>query len=100
VIPSGIFLLGVLRSLVELAGLCLLGQGVLYLLAGKAREQNAVYQLLRLLTAPLIGLLRHLVPAALPDRHLPILAFLLLFALWVGLAYLRLQLCANATCPP
>jgi len=93
---SAVFLVGVVRTLVEVAGLFLLGQGVLYVLAGSSRERNGIYQLFRLLTRPVLSLVRRLTPRVVVDRHIPFVAFFLLFWLWIGLAYVRLTLCAGA----
>lgn len=92
---TGLLLLGVLRSLVEVAGLFLLGQSVLYLLAGASREQNGIYLLFRLLTRPVLRIARFVTPRLVLDRHLPFVAFGLLFWLWIALAYLRRMVCAG-----
>jgi hypothetical protein len=84
-------LLSVLRALVELAGLFLLGQAVLYVLAGPHREANAVYKLFRLLTRPVIACARFIAPKTLSARSIHLLAFVVLFALWILLAYVRQQ---------
>lgn len=92
VIPE-IFLVSALRALVEVAGLALLGQGVLYFLAGSARERNPVYQLFAIVTRPVIALVRRLTPRLVVDRHIPAVTLFLLFWLWIGLAIVRRMLC-------
>ena len=89
-------LLSALRMLVELAGFFLLGQGALFVLAGGRREQNPVYRLFHFLTRPVVTLVRWLTPRWLQDRHVPLLAFMLLFWVWIGLALARRSLCAPA----
>lgn len=81
-----LFVVSALRALVEVAGLFLLGQGALYLLAGRRRDGNAVYCFFRLATQPLLRLVRRITPKIVVDRHLPFVAFLLLFWLWIALA--------------
>ena len=81
-----LFVLSALRALVEVAGLFLLGQGALYLLAGGRRESNAIYLFFRLATRPLLRLARRITPKFVVDRHLPLVAFFLLFWLWIALA--------------
>ena len=88
-----LFLIGILRALVEVAGLFLLGQGVLWLLAGPARERNVMYRLFTVLTAPVLWCVRRLTPRVILDRHLPVVSFFLLFWLWIVLAYARLIVC-------
>jgi hypothetical protein len=89
-----LFAITVLRALVEVALLALLGQGVLALLAGGRRRGNVVYQLFLVVTRPVIVLTRWIAPKAVIDRHLPFVAFLLMFWLWILLAWIRRELCA------
>jgi uncharacterized protein YggT (Ycf19 family) len=84
-----LLLLGVLRALVEVAMLFLLGRGLLALLAGGRRHTNAIYQLFVLVTKPVLHLVRLVSPPQIIDKHLPFVAFFLLFWLWIGLAYLK-----------
>jgi hypothetical protein len=84
-----LFLVGALRAVIELIGLCLLGQGVLYVIAGAGRERNLVYKLLALLTEPPRRLVRLALPKPVPDGVVPTLTFALLFFFWIGLAWMR-----------
>jgi uncharacterized protein YggT (Ycf19 family) len=84
-----LFMVSALRAVVEVAGLFLLGQGVLYLLAGPGREQNAIYQFFRLATRPLLRLVRSATPRLVVDRHVPVVAFFLLFWIWIALAFVK-----------
>lgn len=83
------FLIGALRAVVEMLGLCLLGQGLLAVLAGRGRQGNPIYRLFDLIT----GGPRRLTAALLPGRPgepwVGLCCFLLLFVAWVGLAILR-----------
>ena len=45
-----LFLIGALRAIVEMLGLCCLAQGFLYLLTGQKRASNPIYQLFALIT--------------------------------------------------
>lgn len=83
------FLISATRAIIEMLGLCLLGQGMLYILAGQRRANNRIYQLFDLLTkAP-----RRVVAALLPrwsnECVIGIASFALLLLLWVGLAFVR-----------
>lgn len=84
-----LLVLTVLRSLVEVALLFLIGQALLGILVGKSRDSNAIYQLFALLTQPVLGIVRKLSPPQIIDKHLPVVAILILFWLWIGLAYLK-----------
>jgi len=89
-----VFLIGVLRALVEVALLSLLAQGIVGLLAGAARQGNPVWRLFAIVTRPPLQLVRFLAPRQIADRHVPFLAGCVLFGLWIVLAYLKRSLCA------
>lgn len=88
-----LLLIGILRALVEVALFFLLGQGVLALLAGNKRHNNGVYKLFVLITTPVIKLVRFIAPPQIIDRHLPFVAFFVLFWAWIGLAWLKRVYC-------
>ncbi len=91
--PFDILLVSILRTLVEVAGFALLGQGALAVLAGKYREQNAFYRVLRVVTAPVVRGVRFVTPRFILDAHIPMLSFFLLFWLWIVLAVVKRHLC-------
>lgn len=84
-----VFLLGALRAIVEMLGMCLLAQGALYVLSGQNRQQNPIYRLFALLTEGPRKLLRMAVGARPSNGLVSLLSFLVLFVLWIGLALLR-----------
>lgn len=84
-----VFLISALRAIVEMLGLCLIGQGVLYLLTGSRRQQNAIYRFFDLLTRPPRQFVALLLPRSVSGILVGLLSFALLFMLWIGLAWLR-----------
>ena len=88
-----LLILGVLRALVEVAGLFLLGQGLLALLAGRRRETNIVYKLFVIVTGPVVKAARAVLPRQIIDKHVPFIAFAVLFWCWIALAYLKRLYC-------
>lgn len=88
-----LLLVSVLRVLVEVAGFALLGQGVLALLAGKSRHENLFYKILKTITGPVVKAVRFITPRFVIDAHVPMLAFFLLFWLWIVLALAKRYLC-------
>lgn len=88
-----LLMVGALRALIEVAGYALLGQGLLALLAGEQRHANLFYKILVIVTAPVIRLARLLTPRTIADARVPVLAFSLLYCLWLGLAMLKRHLC-------
>ena len=93
--PYDILILSMLRGLTEVAGLMLLGRGLLWLFGPKARQGNFVYDLLTIGTTPFIRLARKMSPRFVPDAHVPAIAFFLLFWLWIGLAIAKAAVCAS-----
>ncbi|HET8744589.1 MAG TPA: hypothetical protein VFM98_03220 [Ramlibacter sp.] len=88
-----LLLVEIVKALTEIALLALLGQGVLWVLAGRKRDQNPFYQLFQVLTKPLIRGARLLAPRVVLDQHLPLVAGLLLFFVWVVATLTRIDLC-------
>lgn len=77
-----LMLLDILKALLEVAGLALLGQGLLFLFAGAKRDRNVVYQALATVTRPVIRVTRFVTPRIVLDRHLGLVAFLLVTLGW------------------
>jgi len=90
-----LLLVEVLKLLAEIALMALAGQWVLGLLAGKRREQNLFYQLFQVLTKPLIQGARLVSPRVVLDQHLPLVAFLLLFFVWVVATITKIDICVR-----
>ena len=91
--PTELLILTMLRALVEIAGCFMLGQGLLFLLAGRKRHENLIYQLFAMLTRPVIRITRAITPRMVRDEHIPFAAFLLLLWLWIGLAMAKRYVC-------
>jgi hypothetical protein len=88
-----LFIIGTLRALVEVAMMFLLGQGLLALLAGRNRNNNPMFKLFLIITGPVVKATRMIFPKQIIDRHIPYIAFALLFWLWIALAWLRQLYC-------
>ena len=83
-----------LKTLLEVAGMALIGQAVLYLLAGAAREQNFFYRLLKLIGSPAVRITRFITPRRLvPDAHITLAAFFLVAGVWLALFIVKVELC-------
>lgn len=79
----------ILRSIVEVALLSLFAQGVLGVLSGAARANNPIYRFFCIITRPPIRLIRFVVPKLIIDKHIPFVAFFVLFWLWILLAWIK-----------
>lgn len=82
-----------IKLIAEIALMALLGQWLLGLLAGARKEQNLFYQILQIMTRPFVSVARLLTPKLVLDRHVPLVAFLLLFFIWLGATIYRVQTC-------
>lgn len=84
----------ILKALVAVAGLTLLGQGVLAILAGAGREQNMFYRILMIISAPAVKVVRFITPRVLvPDRFIGAAAFFLLAGIYLALILQQRELC-------
>lgn len=85
----------IVKLVAEIALLALAGQGVLALLAGAKRDQNLFYQLLQIMTRPFVAGARYITPKVVLDRHVPFVAFLLLFFVWVAATMTKISICVQ-----
>lgn len=90
-----LFLVTIGKALVELTGLFIVGQGFLYALAGQKRESNLFYQIFKIITRPVYRLVRAITPRVVVDRHIPWVALIILFWLWVVLTFMKISICAE-----
>jgi hypothetical protein len=81
------------KLLAEIALLALAGQWVVGLLAGAGRDGNPFYRVLQLLGRPWVKAARWISPPVVLERHLPLVAFLLLVLIWVAAAITKIRIC-------
>ncbi len=89
-------LLNLLQLVLYIALLALLGQGVLYVLAGPRRDQNFFYRLLQVVGKPFTWPVRRITPRQVSDAQVPIVTFLLLLVLYAVVTFERADLCISA----
>ena len=75
--------------------LALLGQGLLFVLAGARRGQNFFYQLLVLLSKPFTAVVRAITPRQVGDTQVPIVTFFLLLIVYAVVTFERINLCVQ-----
>ena len=94
--------LDIAQVLLYIAMLSLLGQGLLFLLAGEKRESNFFYKTLQVLAKPFTWPMRKITPRQVADRHVPILTFSLLliisFMVFVERGYLKCEQLGYTDC--
>ena len=90
-----LLLVNILKTIAEIALLALVGQWVLGLLAGAKRDTNFFYRVLEVMTRPFVRLARLLSPRVVLDRHVPLVAFLLLAFGWLAVTVMKINLCVE-----
>lgn len=96
------FIVSSLKALVEVAGMALIGQGLIGLISGKSKQDNFVYRIFMVVTSPIYKLARAISPKFIADAHLGLASFFILFWLWIGLVYAKGYICQiqNLACVP
>lgn len=84
-----------LKAVTEIALLALLGQGLLGTLSGPQRFHNPFYRLLQAVGQPFVSLARRLSPRWVLDRHVPLVAFVLLAWAWVAMTLAKVSVCVQ-----
>ena len=82
-----------IKLIAEVALLALLGQWVLGLLAGAKKGQNLFYQILQIVGKPFVAAARVITPRQVIDRHVPLVAFLLLLFVWLAATVMKIRTC-------
>jgi len=91
-----LLLVVVIKALAELAGMFLLGRGLLWVLAGRKRMDNIFYQVLSIVTDPVIRAARFIAPRVVMDKHIPVAAFALVAWIWLAIVFWVLpEMCAS-----
>jgi len=88
-----LFIVSSLKALVEIAGMALLGQGLIGVLAGKSRQDNFVYRIFLVITSPIFKIARAISPRFIADAHLGLASFFILFWLWAALVLAKGYVC-------
>jgi hypothetical protein len=83
------------KLICEIAVLALLGQGLLYVLAGEKRESNIFYQLFKIVTKPFTKVARFITPRQVGEHQVPFVAFFLLLVIWVVATIEKIQYCVG-----
>lgn len=87
--------INIVKLIAEIAGMALLGQWIVGLLAGAKREKNFFYQLLAVIGKPFVLAARLISPKFVLERHLPLVAFLVVLMIWVLVVILKIQHCVQ-----
>lgn len=85
----------IIKLIAEIALMAMAGQWLLGLLAGAKKDQNLFYQILAIVGRPFVLTARFLTPKFVLDRHVPLVAFFLLFFVWLGATIYKIQTCVQ-----
>ncbi|OOG44465.1 hypothetical protein B0B52_06900 [Polaromonas sp. A23] len=88
-----LFFASTLKLIAEIALLALLGQWILGLLAGARKDTNLFYQILQIVGKPFVVASRFITPKQIIDRHVPLVAFLLLLFIWIAATLMKIRIC-------
>lgn len=83
----------IIKLVAEIALMAMMGQWLLGLLAGTRKQQNLFYQILQIIGRPFVSVARLITPKLVLDRHVPLVAFLLLLFIWLGATIYKIQTC-------
>jgi len=86
-------LLSILHTLILIAGLSLLAQGIVGIFNWRRRHDNVVYQLFSIVSRPVVSVVRFITPRVILDEHVPLVAFLLLVFGYFGVALWHREVC-------
>jgi len=87
--------LNLLQIILYIPLLALLGQGLLFVLAGQRRNTNFFYQLLQLISKPFTAVVRRFTPAKVADEHVPVVTFLVLMLAYAVVTFEKIDLCVR-----
>ncbi len=85
--------LNLIQLVLYIALLALLGQGLLYILAGPNRESNFFYKLMQVVSKPFTVPVRWVTPKQVADHQVPIVTFFLLLVIYAVVTLEKIQLC-------
>ncbi len=83
----------ILHTLILVAGLSLLGRGIVGIFSWRRRHDNFVYQLFSIITRPVVSVVRLITPRVILDEHVPLVAFLLLLFGYFGIGIWHREVC-------
>lgn len=85
----------IIKLVCEIALLALVGRWLLGVLAGRTKDSNFFYQALQAITRPFVSAARFITPKAVIDRHVPLVAFLLVSFIWIISVIEKVRICTQ-----
>lgn len=97
-----LFLLRIVKLVLEIALLALAGQGMTFLLirtSGADPSRNVFYRTLEVVASPFVKLARRVTPKVVADRHVPLAAFGLLVVAYFATQFGIVNVCVGMGLP-
>lgn len=85
--------LNIAQLILYIGALGLIGQGLLYVLAGQNRDSNLFYQLIGMVNKPWIVIARFISPKQIIDRQIPFVAFCIVGVLYIAVTLAKIEHC-------
>ncbi len=87
--------LNIAQLVLYIGGLSLMGQGLLFVLAGAKRFTNLFYQLFVVLNRPWVWIAVKISPAKVAPQHHPIVAFCIVAVLYIAVTLAKIEHCVS-----
>ncbi|MDP3121786.1 MAG: hypothetical protein Q8M75_04105 [Polynucleobacter sp.] len=87
--------LNIAQLVLYIGALGLIGQGLLYVLAGQKRDTNLFYQLIGIINKPWTLLARFISPKQIIDRQIPFVAFCIVGVLYIAVTLAKIEHCIS-----
>jgi hypothetical protein len=85
--------LNIAQLILYIGALGLIGQGLLYVLAGQNRDSNLFYQLITMVNKPWTAISRFISPKQIIDRQIPFVAFCIVGVLYIAVTLAKIEHC-------
>ena len=90
-----LLIINIFQLILYIAALALLGQGLLYALAGAKRTNNFFYQILQILTRPFFMLARLVAPKQIADSQIGFVAAVLVAVFYIVVSLWKIDYCIS-----
>ncbi len=87
--------INILQLILYIAALALLGQGLLYVLAGAKRTNNFFYQIFQIINRPFFILARWLAPRQIADSQIGFVAAVLVAIFYIAVSLWKIDYCIS-----
>ena len=87
--------LNITQLILYIGALGLIGQGLLYVLAGQKRDTNLFYQLIGIVNKPWTLIARFISPKQIIDRQIPFVAFCIVGVFYIAVTLAKIEHCIS-----